>query len=100
MFSTTGFNNWKKTLERNAGLMEHVSSQSHIIATKAYESYTCREGEQTNSNVLNKLDSSRSIQIRKNRDRLIKICSTLHLMARPMISFRGHNESERYVEML
>ena len=63
MFSTTGFNNWKKTLERNAGLMEHVSSQSHIIATKAYESY--REREQTNSNVLNKLDSSRSIQIRK-----------------------------------
>ncbi|CAF4244083.1 unnamed protein product [Rotaria magnacalcarata] len=40
-------------------------------------------------------NSSRSIQIRKNRDRLIKICSTLHLMARQMISFRGHDESER-----
>ena len=92
MFSTTGFNNWRKALERNAGLMKHVSSQSHIIATKNYESY--REREKTNSNVLNKLDSSRSIQIRKNRDRLIKICSILHLMARQMISFRGHNESE------
>ena len=78
--------------------MKHVSSQSHIIATQNYESY--REREKTNSNFLNKLDSSRSIQIRKNRDRLIKICSTLHLMARQMISFRGHNESERYVEML
>ena len=98
MFSTTAFNNWKKALERNAGLMKHVSSQSHIIATKNYESY--REREKTNSNVLNKLDFSRSIQIRKNRDRLIKICSTLHLMTRQMISFRGHNESERYVEML
>ena len=56
--------------------------------------------KKTNSNVLNKLDSSRSIQIRKNRDRLIKICSTLNLSARQMISFRGHDESERYVEML
>lgn len=43
VFSTTGFNNWKKALERNSGLMKHVSSQSHIIATKNYESYRERE---------------------------------------------------------
>jgi hypothetical protein len=97
-FSTTGFNQWKKALEKNSGLTRHVSSQSHIIATRNYESY--KERQKTNSNVLHKLDSSRSIKIQRNRDRLIKISSTLHLMARQMISFRGHDESEKYVHSL
>lgn len=46
MISTIRFNNWKKALERNAGLMKYVLSQSHIIATKNYESY--REKEKKN----------------------------------------------------
>ena len=37
----------------------------------------------------------RAIQIHKNRDRLIQICSTLRLLARQVISFRGHEENEK-----
>jgi hypothetical protein len=94
-FSTTGYNNWKKSLEKGSGLMKHVLSQSHIIATKTYLSY--KQREETDSNVMKKLDSSRAIQIRRNRNRLMKICSTLHVLARQMISLGGHEENEKYV---
>jgi Domain of unknown function (DUF4371) len=94
-FTTTGFNNWKRSLETNGGLIKHSLSQSHITATKNYESYVLRQ--RTNSNVINKLDANRVIHIRKNRDRLIKICSTLHFLARQMISFRGHKENLQYI---
>ena len=94
-FSTAGFNNWKKSLQKDSGLIKHALSQSHVIATKNYLSY--KQREETDSSVIKKLDSGRAIPIRKNRDRLIKICSTLHVLARQMISFRGHEENEEYV---
>jgi len=94
-FSTSGFNNWKKSLEKGGGLTKHALSQSHIIATKNYLSY--KQREESDSSVIKKLDSGRAIQIRKNRDRLIQICSTLHVLARQMISFRGHEENQQYV---
>ncbi|CAF3452662.1 unnamed protein product [Rotaria sp. Silwood1] len=87
-FISTGFNNWKRSLDNNGALIKHVSSQSHIIATKNYESYRQRRG--TNSSVIDQLDTSRLIHIRRNRDRLLKICSTLNFLSRQMISFRGH----------
>lgn len=94
-FTITGFNNWKKALTKQSGLIKHASSQSHITAAKNYVSY--KQQQETNSNVIKQLDSSRAIQIRRNRDRLIKICSTLRLLARQMISFRGHEENTQYV---
>ncbi|CAF3819629.1 unnamed protein product, partial [Rotaria sp. Silwood1] len=91
-FATTGFNNWKKALNKSAGLMKHASSQAHIIATKNYLIY--KQQQAIDSNVLKQLDNSRAILIRKNRDRLVKISSTLLFLARQMISFRGHQEDE------
>ncbi len=58
---------------------------------------SCKQREETDSSVIKKLDSSRAIQIRKNRDRLVKISSTLHFLARQMISFRSHEENEQYI---
>ncbi|CAF3579463.1 unnamed protein product [Rotaria socialis] len=40
------------------------------------------------------------MQIRKNRDRIIKICATLRFLARQMVSFRGHEENEKYTTYL
>ena len=94
-FTTSGFNNWKKSWDKRGGLIKHELSQSHIVATKNYLSY--KQRQETDSSVVKKLDSSRAIQIRKNRDRLMKICSTLHVLARQMISFRGHEENQQYV---
>ncbi|CAF1293587.1 unnamed protein product [Adineta ricciae] len=75
-FARTGFNNWKRALEATGGLLKHSQSKLHVTSTKNYESYVLRR--QSNSNVMNKLDAGRVIHIRKNRDRLIKICSTIH----------------------
>ncbi|CAF1648746.1 unnamed protein product, partial [Didymodactylos carnosus] len=77
----------------NGGLLKHSQSQLHITSTKNYESYVLRQ--RNNSNVINQLDAGRVIHIRKNRDRLIKICSTLHFLSRQMISFRGHRENSQ-----
>jgi hypothetical protein len=91
-FSTTGFNNWKNSLGKAGGLTKHVLSQSHLVSTKNYHSFKLRS--QTSSNVMNRLDNHRAVHIAKNRQRLVKICSTLHLLARQMIGFRGHDEQE------
>ncbi|CAF4470709.1 unnamed protein product [Rotaria socialis] len=77
----------------SSGLIKHALSQSHIIATKNYLSY--KQREETDSSVIKKLDSGRAIQIRKNRDHLVKIYSTLHILARQMISFSGHEENDQ-----
>ena len=96
-FVTTGFNNWKKALDKTAGLTRHVSSQAHIIATKNYLTY--KQQHVTDSSTLKQIRHDRAISIRKNRDRLIKISSTLLFLAQQMISFRGHEENETYVNL-
>ena len=45
--------------------------------------------------VMNVLDRGRVEQIRKNRQRVMKITSALLFCARQMISYRGHDENER-----
>jgi hypothetical protein len=42
-FTTTRFNNWKRALETNGGLLKHSQSQLHITSTKNYESYILRQ---------------------------------------------------------
>ena len=93
-FTTSGFNNWKNALGKTGVLTKHALCQSHVLSTENFTSYKRRE--QTSSSVVNRLDDARVGQIRKNRERLKKICSTLHLLARQMIGFRGHREDERY----
>ena len=63
----------------------------HILSQRKTLSY--KQQQETNSNVLKSLYSCRAIQIHKNRDRLIKIYSTLRLLARQMISFTGDEEN-------
>ena len=94
-FSTAGFNNWKNSLGKASGLKKHVLSQFHLVSTKNYHSFKLRS--QTSSNVMNRLDNHRAIHVAKNRQRLGKICSTLHLLARQTIGFRGHDVQEGYV---
>ncbi|CAF2412820.1 unnamed protein product [Rotaria sp. Silwood2] len=65
-FTSKGFNNWKKALDKTVGLIKHVSYQAHIVSTKNYLSY--KQQQAANSHVLKKLDSCRAIQIRKIRD--------------------------------
>lgn len=92
-FTSCGYNNWKRALENGSGLQKHEQSQSHINATKNLHSFKLRQELQLS--VVNSLDTGRSLLVRRNRDRLIKIASTLLLLAKQMIELRGHDENER-----
>jgi Domain of unknown function (DUF4371) len=89
-FSTTGFNAWKRALEKNAGFQKHASSQSHITAAANFHEYQSRI--RSGTTVVNILEKSRAESIRQNRQQLIKISATVLLCARQMIALRGHDE--------
>ncbi|CAF3478552.1 unnamed protein product [Rotaria socialis] len=89
---TTGFNAWRRALEKDRGFDKHVKSILHITAAKNYDGYKNRL--QSNTSVINLLDKSRTELIKQNRAKLMKICSTILLCARQMIALRGHVENE------
>lgn len=77
------------------GLSKHEASVVHIKATANYNEYILRE--KSKLNVIDVVDKGRIEQIRKNRERLVKIASTIFLCARQMIPLRGHFENEESV---
>ena len=90
-----GYNNWKNALDKRKGLPQHESSLAHVSATANYNEYLLRE--KSKLNVINVADKGRVEQIRKNRERLMKIASTIFLCGRQMIPLRGHFEDEESV---
>ena len=79
-------------MAKDRGFPKHESSGAHIQANWNYQEYMLRsENQRTVANVL---DHGRIAQIQKNRQRLMKIASTLLFCSRQMISFRGHTEDE------
>ncbi|CAF4599072.1 unnamed protein product [Rotaria socialis] len=57
-----------------------------------YKQYVARTKSSTN--VLQVIDKSRNELVKRNREKRIKIVSTLHLCGRQMIATRGHEEGE------
>lgn len=92
-FTNNGYKNWRKALDKSKGFDQHLKSYGHVLAANNYTVYQQRE--QSQSNVINVLDKGRIEQIRKNRERLTKIASTLLLCSRQCIGIRGHDESEK-----
>lgn len=90
---TGGFNNWKLALTKERGFPKHESSIVHIHASSNYQEYISRANSRTS--IINVLDRGRTVQIQKNRQRLMKIASGLLFCSRQMISLRGHDENER-----
>ncbi len=89
------YSQWKYALEKKRGLKQHETSAAHLTATAAYHDFLLRE--KTGSTVVNVIDRGRNEQIRKNRNRLIKISSTILLCGRQMIPLRGHEEHRELV---
>ena len=87
-----GFCNWKKALDSGKGFKQHESSIGHVQATAKYTEITTRYN--TNKSINNLLETSRVQQVKRNRERLSKIASTVLLCARQMIALRGHIEKE------
>lgn len=57
-----------------------------------YEEFIVRRNNQ--ATVINVIDKGRIEIIRKNRERLTKIASTVLLCSQQSIALRGHNENE------
>ena len=87
-----GFNSWKNAFAANQGFLKHQNSQCHKLAEINYKQYIARTSSATT--VLQVMDKSRNELIKRNREKLIKIVSTLHLCGRQMIAIRGHEEGE------
>ncbi|CAF1489142.1 unnamed protein product [Adineta ricciae] len=101
-FVTCGYDNWKLALVKERGFSKHASTATHIQASANYQEYVARSEHQMA--VTNVLDHGRILQIQKNRERLMKIASTLHFCSRQMIAFCGHEENElncgNFIELL
>jgi hypothetical protein len=91
VFTTYGFNNWKRALAHDRGFNQHVNSQTHKISTANFLEYQSRQ--QSGATILNVLDKSRVGLIRQNRNKLIKISSAILLCAKQCIALCGHDES-------
>ncbi|CAF1525059.1 unnamed protein product [Adineta ricciae] len=87
-----GFNSWKHAFGGKQGFFNHQNTQCHKAAEINYKQYIVRT--KSDSTVVQVLGKSRNELIKRNREKLIKIISTLHLCARQMISLRGHEEGE------
>lgn len=72
--------------------LNHQNSQSHKLAEINYKQCISRTSSATT--VLQVMDKSRNELIKRNREKLIKIASTLCLCGRQMIATRGHEENE------
>lgn len=95
MFSTSKLIYWKKALDNRGYLTKHASSRFHFMAAKNHLSF--KQREESSSKIVRHLESVRTIQIWKNRNRLVKISSTLLVLSRWMIAFRRHEETDRSV---
>ncbi|CAF2139208.1 unnamed protein product [Rotaria magnacalcarata] len=87
-----GFSSWKNAFSSKQGFLSRQNTQCHKIAEINYKQYVARTKSSTN--VLQVIDKSRNELVKRNREKLIKIVSTLHLCGRQMIATRGHEEGE------
>ncbi|CAF1604927.1 unnamed protein product [Rotaria magnacalcarata] len=88
----SGYNNWKNAIAKNYGFSGHETSAAHKFACANYQQFALRTCTETT--IMNVIDKSRVELIKKNRQRLVKIASTVLLCARQLISLRGNDESD------
>lgn len=79
-------------MAKNYGFSRHEMSASHKYAYANYQQSILRTSTETT--IINVIDKGRIELIRKNRERLTKIASTILLCSRQLISLRGHDESD------
>ena len=79
-------------MAKHQSFRKHETSTSHIYAASNYHQYMLHTN--TQNTVLDVMDKSPIGLIRKSRQRLTKIASTLLLCARQSILIRGRDENE------
>jgi hypothetical protein len=87
-----GLNRWKRAFGANSGFLRHQASQSHIKAQWNYQEHRARRS--LGSSVGQVINKAHIEEVKRNREKLVRIVSTLNLCARQMIALRGHDENE------
>lgn len=82
------FNNWKNAIEK---FNEHCQTEFHKCNAMRADNFIDIYSKKS-PNILQKLDSARSIQIDQNKKRLIPIIQTIILCGRQEISLRGTDD--------
>lgn len=95
-FSSTGFTNWKKALEKNRGFRLHNTCASHLFAMKGYKSFIDGKSvDQQLSEEKQREVSRREELVRQNRKTMQRLFNVVRFIARLSLPFRGHDESDR-----
>ena len=90
--SPSGFSNWKKALAKDAGFNLLLTSELHMNAMYAWNTY--KKGAELNMSMLNAVNKHRQKKVEENRNYIKTIASVLRLTATQNIAQRGHRESE------
>ena len=91
---TTGYDCWKKALEKDRGFRKHNDSQSHANAEKSYRSYLQVKSVDTQlSEERDREISRRQHTVQRNRRTLQRIFGVVRFLSRLSLPFRGHDES-------
>ena len=93
VFTSTGYNNWKKALEKKSGFVRHAESKAHLHAEQAYHSFIeAKPADAVLSDEREQQLSQRQVLIQTNRSILSRIFSAVRFLARVDLPFRGHDE--------
>jgi len=92
-FTKTGFTNWKKALEKNAGFVQHADSRRHFHAQQAYHSFmTAKPVDAVLSDEQQRQLSQRQLTVQTNRSIVSRIFTAVRFLARVGLPFRGHDD--------
>lgn len=92
-FKVNGFNNWKRALEKNSGLVKHEKTRTHISAMLSWEE---RKNRSENSNEISEIVSSCVLE--KRRFYMKTMIEILIFLITNEVSLRGHWDVQNHKE--
>ena len=95
-YISSGYENWKKVLEKGRGFRKHNDSQGHAQAEKAYQTFLQAKAVDTQlSEEKDREVSRRQETVYRNRQILQRIFSVVRFLGRLSLPFRGHDETQQ-----
>ena len=95
-YISSGYENWKKALEKKRGFRKHNDSQGHAQAEKAYQTFLHAKAVDTQlSEEKDREVSRRQETVNRNRQILQRIFSVVRFLGRLSLPFRGHDETQQ-----
>lgn len=94
VFTSTGFSNWKKATEKDAGFKQHENSSSHKSCMIAWDSFSKVKIQEGSTSVMCQISDSHRELVRENRFYIATLAEILLLTAVQKVGQRGHDEKE------